>query len=171
MTNRKLFGTNTLIADFIKNLTEVKTLDGGWSTQYIDEQTGYYWLKYLIDERSFSENLMQISPPMTTEHLIEIALTSRYADEVSAAASRLSIEEQFDGKEFRQLLIDRLNNFDISQMNKAEKDRIKTIIESSKLTDRVNKREIVGKRFSEIEQDAKFFNFIGDNADSILSQL
>jgi hypothetical protein len=171
VTDRKLFGTDTLINAFVQKLTKVESLDGGWSTKYIDKETGFYWLKYIDDDRSSSENLMFISPPPTTHDLIQIALTSKYPDEVSAAAARLSIEEQFDEKEFRQMLMDRLNNVDTARLDKTERDRIKTIIEASKLTGRVNKREILGKHFSEIEKDAAFFNSIADNAANILSRL
>ena len=171
MTDRKLFGTNKLIQDFTARLTKVSTLDGGWSTEYIDEETGKHWLKYVIDDRGFFENLMLISPKPTTDELIDIAFSSPNPDEVSAAATRLNFEEQVDKKEFRQKLIDRLNRLDISHLDKAEQERIKAIIQASQLTDRVNKRDIVGKHFSEIQTDAVFFNSTADKAQEILKNL
>ncbi len=41
-------------------------------------------------------------------------------------------------------------------MDKPERDRLRTIVEASQLTDRVNRRDIVGKRFTEIQKDAQF---------------
>lgn len=171
MTGRKLIGTTTLVNDFTKTLTQTDTLDGGWTTKYIDILTGHSWLKYVVDERGFFVNLIFISPPPTTDELIEIAFKTNYSDEVSAAATRLNIEELSDKKEYRQKLIDKLNLIDISKLDTAEKERIKTIILASQLTDRVNKREIVGKHFSEIQRDAIFFNAVADTAENILKLL
>lgn len=171
MTDRKLFGTNTLVDDFTKTLTQTETIDGGWATKYVDNSTGHQWLKYVVDERGFFVNLIFISPPPTTDQLIDIALNTKYTDEISAAATRLNIEEQSDKREYRQKLIDKLKTIDASKFDTVEKERIKTIILASQLTDRVNKREIVGKHFSEIESDAKFFNTVADTAESILKLL
>lgn len=171
MTDRKLFGTNTLVDDFTKSLTQVEAFDGGWATKYIDNSTGYQWLKYVVDERGFFVNLIFISPPPTTEQLIEIALNTNYIDEISAAATRLNIEEQSDKREYRQKLINQLTKIDIPKLNATEKERIKTIVLASQLTNRVNKREIVGKHFSEIQVDADFFNSVADTAESILKLL
>lgn len=171
MTDRKLFGINTLVDEFTKSLTQVETLDGGWATKYIDNSTGHQWLKYVVDDRGFFVNLIFISPPPTTDQLIEIALNTNYIDEISAAAIRLNFEEQSDKKEYRQKLVDRLNLIDISKIDTAEKERIKTIILAAQLTDRVNKREIVGKHISEIQVDANFFNSIADTAENILKLL
>lgn len=171
MTDRKLFGTNTTVNDFVQRLTKIETLDGGWSTKYMDKETGFSWLKYTVDDRGFFQNLIFISPPPTTDELIEIAFKSPYPDEVSAAATRLNLEEQADKKEFRQQLIERLNCFDISQLDMTEKERLKTIIQASQLTDRVNKRDVMGKHFSEIQKDADLFNTVAGKAQEILNML
>lgn len=171
MTDRKFFGTNTLIKEFEVQLTKAGSFDGGWSTEYMENGTGRRWLKYVVDERGFFENLMLISPKPMTDELIDIAFSSPYPDEVSAAATRLNLEEQADKKEFRQKLIDRLNHLEILQLDRAEKGRIKTIIQASQLTDRVNKRDIMGKHFSEIQKDTAFFNDTADRAQEILSKI
>ena len=171
LTDRKLFGTNTLVDDFAKTLTQTDSLDGGWATKYIDNSTGHQWLKYAVDDRGFFVNLIFISPPPTTDELIDIALKTKHADEVSAAATRLNIEEQSEKKEYRQILIDKLQQIDISNLEVSEKERVKTIISAAQLTDRVNKREIVSKHFSEIQSDANFFNSVADIAENILKLL
>jgi hypothetical protein len=171
VTDRKLFGTNNLIKEFTERFTKVSTLDSGWSTEYVDSATGRHWLKYVVDDRGFFENMMLISPKPTTDELIEIAFTSPYPDEVSAAATRLNLEEQADKKEFRQKLIERLTRIDISRLDKTEVERIKTIIQGAQLTDRINKRDIMGKHFSEIQKDAAFFNTTADKAQQILNRL
>lgn len=171
MKERKLFGTNALIKDFVERLTKVNILDGGWSTEYVDTETEQHWLKYVVDDRGLFENMMLVSPKPTTDELIDIAFTSPYPDEVSAAATRLKIEEQVYYKEFREKLLDRLNRLEISSIEKAEQERIKTIILASQLIDRVNKRDIVGKHFSEIHEDTAFFNSTANKAHEILNKL
>jgi hypothetical protein len=171
VTDRKLFGTNKLIEDFVKRLTKVHSHHGGWTTEYVDIETGQHWLKYVVDDRGFFENLIHISPKPTTDELIDIAFSSPYPDGVSAAATRLNLEEQEDKKEFREKLLDRLKKIDISNLDKGGKDRIETIIKASQLTDRVNKRDIIGKYFSDIQKDAAFFTTTADRAKEILNML
>ena len=111
-----------------------------------------------------------VSPPPTTDELIDIALFSKYTDEVSVAAARLYFEEQTDKKEFRKQLVDRMNQIDFEHLDEIEKERIKTIIQASQLTDRLNKREIIGKHFTEIQKDAAFFNSIADRVQEIINR-
>jgi len=171
VTERKLFGTNALIKNFVERLTKINTVDGGWSTEYVDTETGRHWLKYVVDDCGFFENMMVISPIPTTDELIDIAFTSPNPDEVSAAAIRLNLEEQAYKKEFRQKLINRLNRLDIKSMEKSEQERIKTIILASQLIDRVNKPDIVGKHVSKILEDAAFYNTTAIKAQEILNKL
>src|SRR5690606_7851000 len=98
-----------------------------------------------------------------------IAFTSQHADEVSAAAMRLCIEEQIEHKEYRQKLINRL--LKCNMPNIEESERIKTIIQAGQLTDKVNRREISGKHYSEIQKDSDFFISIADNANEILESI
>ena len=56
-------------------------------------------------------------------------------------------------------------------MDKPERDRLRTIVEASQLTDRVNRRDIVGKRFTEIQKDAQFFNTIANRAQEFIDGL
>lgn len=160
-----------MVNDFTKTLTQTEIIGGGWATKYIDNSTKHQWLKYVVDDRGFFVNLIFISPQPTTDELIEIAFNTNYGDEVSAAATRLNIEEQTYKKEYRQKLIDRLKKIDIVKLGTTERERIKTIIQAAQLTDRVNKREIVGKHFSEIQVDADFFNSVADIAANILKLL
>ncbi|MDO9612991.1 MAG: hypothetical protein Q7J86_00510, partial [Bacteroidota bacterium] len=119
----------------------------------------------------FFRNLMLLSPAPTTDQLIDIAFTSEYPDEISAAATRLYIEEHEEQKEYRQKLIDRLLQVDFKDLDKTKNDRLKTIVLAGQLTDRVNKRYILHKHFSEIQADANFFNIVTDKAEYILNLL
>lgn len=169
MTDRKLYGTKALIQEFVLTLEKVKTIDGGWSTLYLDNRNGYYWLKYTLDDRGFENHLMLVSPAPTTEELIDIAFSSIYTDEVVAAASRLILEERTEKKEFRQLLMNRMSQFDLGHLDISEKGRLKTIIQSSHLTSHLNRRDIMGKHYLEIERDAAIYSSIASRALKILS--
>src|SRR4051812_39695088 len=118
---------------------KVNDLDGGWTREYLDTETGQHWIKYVVDERGFFVNLMLVSPKPTTDEIVELCFTSRYPDEVSAAATRLVLEEQLYKKEYRQKLIGILNQLDISRLSQTEKARLKSIIQAAQLTDVVNK--------------------------------
>ena len=94
LKDRKLFGINSLIDEFMQTLTKVRSDESSWSTEYFKNSSGQHWLEYVVDEHGFSRNLMVISPRLSTEELIEIAFSSLYPDEVSAAAPRLNLEEK-----------------------------------------------------------------------------
>jgi hypothetical protein len=115
--NRKLFGINVLVDGFTKNLIRIETLDGGWSSRYFDQESEKYWLEYVIDDGGFFRNIMLISPPPTTDELIDIAFTSPFDDEIHAADVRLRLEEYAEKKEFRQAVINRLKNINISKLS------------------------------------------------------
>ena len=170
--DRKFYGTNILVDNFVKGLTKTETLDGGWSEKYIDKATGQEWLKYTVDpDRGYHFNLMLINPPMTTEDIISIMFSSSHMDEVSAAAYKLNLEEQYVHKEYRQKLIDKLEQIDLTVIDSQESDRIKIIIMAGQLLNKINTRSIVGKHYEEIESDARFFVDIADRAQAILNKI
>ncbi|MEX6690064.1 hypothetical protein QTN47_21325 [Danxiaibacter flavus] len=172
MTNKKFFGLMGNASNFLKSLTLLDSSNHGWTEKYLDFNTGQHWLKYMIDRDSGRYfNLMLLTPKPTTEEMIDIAFTSSDNDEVEGAVHRLFIEEEDEKIEFRPALIERLKKIDISQLDAAEKKNIKTIILNGHLTDRTNKREVIGKHFSEIQKDVQFFNDTAEIAEQILKQL
>jgi hypothetical protein len=171
VVKRRLFGSSDLIKEFTASLTLVETSADGWTTKYYNDLSKEYWLKYVVDDRSFETNLMLLSPRPTTSELISISLTSPYLDEVLAAATRLYIDEQEEKIEFRGNLIDKLNSLDLVNMSSNEKERIKTVIQSSNLLHGVNIRNIVGKHHTEIESDAQFFRSVSEMARLIFEKL
>jgi hypothetical protein len=50
-----------------------------------------------------------------------------------------------------------------------DKERLKTIIYKSELYDATNRRDIIGKHFTEIEADAKYYATISQQAKAILA--
>lgn len=172
MAEKKFFGLMGNASNFLKRLTLLESLNHGWTEKYLNPETGQFWLKYMIDRdngRYF--NLMLLTPKPTTEEMIEIALTSSDNDEVEGAVHRLFLEEEDQKVEFRPALIRRLKGIDISKLDPDEKKNIKTIIINGHLADKTNKREVIGKQFSEIQKDVQFFNEMGEIAERILKQL
>lgn len=166
---RKFFGTNKLVDDFIKNLTEIEKLDSGWTKIYIDQKTGEKWMKYVIDpDRGYFWNLMLINPRPNTDELIKIAMNSDFEDEIHASSVRLFLDEQQSGLEYRQNLIDKISGLVLKNLNSKEKKRIETIIQSAQLNSEFNYRNTLGKHVSEINKDWDFFKEIANKSKQIL---
>ncbi len=169
---RKFYGTNELVDDFKKNLTEIEKLDGGWTRIYLDKNSREKWMEYVIDpERGYFWNLMLISPRPNTDELIDIALISNFDDEIHASSVRLFLEEQQNGLEYRQKLIDKISDLDLKNLNSKDKRRIETIIKSAQLNSEFNYRNILGKHVTEINTDWKFFKGISDKSKWILDEI
>lgn len=172
MQDKKFFGLMGNASNFLQELTLLDSSNYGWTEKYLDPSTGKHWLKYMIDRNNGRYyNLMLISPKPTTEEMIDIAFSSPDHDEVQGAAHKLLIDEEDEKIDFRSAVIDRLKQIDISHLDVEEKKRIKTIILNGHLIDRTNKREIIGKHFSEIQKDVEFFNEVANKAEQILKQL
>ena len=169
---RKLYGTNKLVDDFTQSLIEVEKLDGGWTTKYVNKEKNEMWLKYVIyPERGYFWNLMLIDPKPNTDELINIALESDFDDEIHASAVRLVLDEKVSKIDYRQKLIEKLEEFDFTNLNKTDRKRIKTIIQSAELNSEWNRREILGKHVTEINKDAEFFSDIANRSKWILKKI
>jgi hypothetical protein len=170
MTDRKLFWTNKSVDHFTKNFEKIETENSFWEVVFVDKITNQEWLRYAIDERGFRYNLIPFNPLLTTTELVEIALTSKYLNEVAAAAFRLYYEEEYEHRESRQYLISRLQE-KLIDIPYSERKRVSTIIKEAQLLNKVNRREIHGKHYTEIEADAKYFRDTADAALEILKKL
>ena len=173
MESRKLYSNNSLITNFLKELTKVEILENGWSTKYIHNKTGQFWLKSQVNSEYHGDGniiLIQLPEPFTDE-LIEIALCSINEDEVIAACLKLRENEQYHKIEYRQNLIDKLNKIQLYDLPYDEKQRLINIIEYSELDSEINRREILNKHFDEVQKDANYFRTIAQQADIILRRL
>jgi hypothetical protein len=172
MTEKKFFGIMGNASKFLNELTLIESSNYGWTEKYLDSVTGNYWLKYMVDrDNGRYYNLMLLTPRPTTGEMLDIAFSSPDHDEVEGAVHRLFIDEEDEKIDFRPALFERLNKIEISHLSKEEKTRVKTIIQNAHLTDMTNKREVVGKHFSEIQKDANLFKELSDAAEIILKQL
>jgi hypothetical protein len=172
MKMKKFYGIMGNATDFLKGLTLVESSNYGWTEKYLDHTSGNYWLKYMVDRdtgRYF--NLMFISPKPTTQEILNIAFTSEDFSEVEGASHRLLIEEEDEKKNFRSELVKKLKSIDVSKLSELDKKRLKNIIINTHLTDKMNRREIVGKSINEVKTDSDYFLEISEYAQILLSQL
>ena len=168
---KRFYGIMGNASKFIKDLRLVESSNHGWTEAYVDED-GQQWLKYMVDrDNGRYYNVVHISPPPTTEEMIEIALTFEDHDEVEGAAHRLLYEEEEEMKDFRPRLVERLQRIDILGLSNTDKKRIRTIVLNTHLTDRQNKREVVGKSITEVQADSDYFTNVGQFAEKLLNQI
>lgn len=60
---------------------------------------------------------------------------------------------------------------DIKKLPDFEKERLKVIIYETEIYDATNRRNIVGKHWTEIQMDAEYFQNISKKAKEILNEL
>ncbi|MFD2514479.1 hypothetical protein ACFSRY_11425 [Pontibacter locisalis] len=140
---------------------------------YQDKATGKFWLKcYAIAETQAGGYLMLIRLPLpNTEELISVAITSEYEDEAVAAILRLLDEEKLEKKGFRDLLLEKLEHANMDASDIRFKNRLKRLITLSRLNDPINRREVLGKSKTEVQQDATYFRSIAERATTLLQKL
>jgi hypothetical protein len=172
MATRIFYGTNLLVEQKTAELTEIETLDEGWTIKYLDQSTGEHWLKYTVDpDRGYHFNLMRTTPELGTSQLIDLALNSEFPDEARAAAYKLHLDEVSEHKEYRTELLEQIKKIYLDSKSPERKRSLADVIRASQLLDRVNSRELIGKSMSEIELDAKFFQRTAKEAQEIIEKL
>lgn len=157
----------------LKSLTKTGASEDGWTQYYMDNNTKEEWL-FTTYESEFHGGgipvLKRLSEP-TIEELIEIALTSNDRNDIIGASLELLERERYNKEDFRQQLLNRLEQIDTSNLTEFEKERYKLIIYESDLYDATNRRDIVGKHFSEIQKDADYYHTIAGKAKKILANI
>lgn len=98
-------------------------------------------------------------------------MTSNNKNDIVGASIELLEREKLRKEDFRDKLLNRLLQFDISSLTGFEKERLKTIIYESELYDATNKRDIIGKHFTEIDKSARYYQTISQKAKLILNNV
>ncbi|WP_187260923.1 hypothetical protein [Pontibacter beigongshangensis] len=174
MNERKLFGDAGLIEVFLKKLELVETSEGGWASIYRDAATGRFWMKYyaVAGAQGGAYLLLIKLPPPATDELISIAMHSVQPDEAVAAVVRLLNEEEVEHKEFRDMLLQKLEQELQEKLpSKNERERLLQIIALTKLTDLLNLRPVVGKSREEVQEDAAYFRQVAARAAVLFEKL
>jgi immunity protein 27 of polymorphic toxin system len=157
----------------LATLTKTGTSDDGWTDYYIDKNSNEEWLltRYNSECHGGGVPVLKRLPKPTIEQLIDIALTSPDKNDIIGASLELSEREKYHKDDFRNKLIERLLMVDTSRLTEFEKERLKIIVYESDLYDSTNRRDIVGKHFTEIENDADYYRTISQKAKGILNDI
>ena len=154
----------------LKILTNAGTSDDGLTQFYKDKTSNEEWhlTQYDSEYHGGIVSVLKRLPEPTIEELIDIATTSLDINDIIGASLELSERERYKKEDFRDKLLNRLLQVDTSTLNNFEKKRFKIIIYESDLYDSTNRRNIVGKHFTEIQKDSDYYQIIANKAKKTL---
>jgi len=157
----------------LKTFIKTKTSDDGWTDYYRDKYSTDQWVltRYDAAYQGGGISVLKRLPQLTTDELIDVAMTSFDTNDVTGASIELSERERSNKENFRDKLLIRLLQVDTSNLTGFEKERLKIIIYESDLYDPTNLRDIMGKHYDEIKKDAEYYQTISQKAKDILSRL
>ncbi|AKD02134.1 Imm27 family immunity protein [Pontibacter korlensis] len=167
MSNRKLYGDAKLIKELLGKMQLVEEAEGGWATVYKDASSGRFWMKYhtTAGEQSGGGYELLIRLPLpTTQKLVAVAIESPFEDEAVAAVMRLLEEEALEKKDFRHVLVNRLEEMNLESLPTEQKQRIRKVFTLTSLLDPTNKREVKGKTIEQLKEDAAYFENVSKRA-------
>jgi hypothetical protein len=170
---RRLYGDATAIEKLLSQTQLMEAAEGGWASVHKEMNSNTYWLNcFATSAINGGGYQMLIRLPLpTTEELTSIAITSTYEDEAVAAILRLLDEEALAQKDFRGLLLSKLEKYNLESLSISEKKRFTTILKLAALEDPTNRRAIVGKTTDEVNQDALYFEAVSKRALKLLDRL
>lgn len=154
MTDRFFIEDQDLVKKMLDRLTPLNDSSGWQCELFIDQTTNQKWEKYqfeLFDADDDGIGLRRYPYP-SIEEIIRVALTSKYIDEIDGA-SGLLLDMEHDKIEFRDMLLSEIEK----NINDINEDRFEIIYNRAELYNRLNKRDILGKHYTEIEKDAEHF--------------
>lgn len=157
----------------LKTLIMSGTSSDGLIHYYLEKPTNQEWhlIRYDSEYHGGVVPVLKRLPEPSIEQLINIAITSDDINDIIGASFELSEREKITKENFRDRLLSHLLLFDTNELSTFEKERIKLIIYESNLYDETNLKDIVGKNFSEIQNDANYYQAIATKAKNILSKI
>ena len=176
MNNPHFIVNKDKIKEKRKSLTQTSVEDDGWEIHYVDQYTNEEWIEYQMEpEYHGGEYPMLVKQPLPkTNDLIEIALGSNSLDEIAGVSVFIFTNEQYDKTEFRDKLIDAIEGFyekENGELTEFDTKKLETVIYETSLSDSTNRKPIMGKHYTEIEQDHKYYLEIAGRAKKILNQI
>ncbi|MBC5993554.1 hypothetical protein [Pontibacter cellulosilyticus] len=174
MEERKLYGDASLINELLSNMQLMEEAAGGLAAVYRDSGSGRFWMKYYTtagEQSTGGYELLIRLPLPTTDELITVAIISPHEDEAVAAIMRLLDEEALEKKDFRHLVVERLQEMTIESIDSSQKKRIRQIITLTSLADPTNKREVKGKTIEQLQRDAAYYEDVSKKALKLLDRL
>ena len=159
LKERKLISDEKIIAKLIETFELTSEDNQNWTKTYFEKNLNESWLSYYVNtsQNGGGKNILVKLPIPTTEKLIEIALNSKYEDEVLATCYTLIQNEEIEKTEFRLELITELEKI-------SDRIRQQKIIKFTSLLNSLNRKDILGKSLNEIELDSKYYTEIAERA-------
>lgn len=158
-----------------RSLSLTSTESDGGEQHFEDPNTHEKWIEYRIEPEYHGGGYPMLvkQPEPTTSELVKIAMDSDNLEEVAGASVFLYTNEKYDKVDFREELMNGIEDyFQRKQVDltEFEKRKMNTIIYESNLYDSTNRRNTLGKHFSEVEKDYQYFKRISERAKRILDQ-
>ena len=151
-------------------LTKTTESEYDWESYYVDKNREEWLLtRYHSEYQGGGFPILKKLPRLSIEKLIEIVLHSSDVEDIKGASIELYERGKYEGEEKWELIVERLNQIRIDSI--FEKERVKMIINETNLTDPLNRREIVGKHYTQIQKDAHYFQAISRTAKEILTKI
>jgi hypothetical protein len=157
----------------LQSLTKTGTSLEGWTDYFMDKKTNENWLltRYNSEYHGGGVPVLKRLPEPTIDELINIAITSSDKNNIIGASLELSERERYRKEDFRKELLNHLLKIDTSNLSDFEKERIKLIVYESALYDATNRRNVVGKHYTEIQNDAEYYRTIAEGAKVVLTKI
>lgn len=152
---------------FIENQSEVselfEQLEQDIDYIFINPMSGQRWERYAFEIDNEVVFGLRKYPNPELETVIKIILDSDDMDEVSGACGFLSEREYEERFEFRQELIEALEN----NVRNIDSERFEIIYYRAVLSCRLNKRDVLGKSIEQVMADATHFEQLADRAEKL----
>ncbi len=148
----------------LKNLIKTAVSDDGCTDYYTDNNTNESWLltRYESEYHEEGINVLQRLPEPSMKELIDIATTSTDTNNIIGASFELWKREHSRHEDFRGALVKKLLEIDMSKLTSFDKQRLAIIIDECELRDATNRRVVLGKHFTEIQNDADYYRRIAE---------
>lgn len=153
-------------------LQEAGTSEDETETYFIDPYSKDHWILSTYESEELECDIQVLmKADVTSDNLIEIALTAEDQKTIAAAAMTLKYHEEHHKSEFRHSLIHALEKFPIDKLSKEERGRLRLIIYESDLYDGTNQKSITNKHWTEIWKDAEHYQVPANKAKKILEAI
>ena len=159
-----------------KTLKQISIESDGWEIHYLDQSNNERWVEYRMEPEYHGGGypLLVKLPIPNTEQLIEIALESKNLDEIAGASVFIYTNEEYDKIEFRNDLVEKIEEFyqhRIGKLTEFDIKKIETIIYETGLNDSTNRKQTMGKHYTEIEKDHEYYKYNAERAKRILNHI
>ena len=176
MVNRQFIVNRAKIEVKRKTLQQTSVESDGWEIHYIDQTTNEKWIEYRMEPEYHGGGypILAKLPIPNTEQLMEIALESNNLDEIAGASVFIYTNEEYDKIEFRNELIEKIEEFykqRDGKLTEFDSKKIEIIIYETSLSDSTNRKQTMGKHYTEIEKDHEYYKQNAERAKRILNEI